>query len=200
MGVPHLMRAIKRLSGAASMVVVGLLAIVGGLYLYVQASCNLHAVEDGKVYRSGQMPAEQLERFVKQAGIRSVINLRGENIGQGWYDQESRSTRLLGVSLINYPISARSELSVEQMRKISALIRDAEKPVLIHCAGGADRTGLASALHCVDSGLPVQDALAQLSPYYGHFPYLLWADASAMDASLDRYLKVARVPVAGEVR
>jgi len=200
MGIPLVMRTLKWLSGAAAMVALGLLAIAAGLYLYVQASFNLHAVEGGKVYRSGQMPAQELERFVKEAGIRSVINLRGENIGQGWYEQESRSTRLLGVSLINYPISARAELSVEQMRKISALIRDAEKPVLIHCGGGADRTGLACAVYCVDAGLPAHEALAQLSPYYGHFPYLLWTDAAAMDVSLDRYLKLARVPVAGEVR
>jgi len=195
MGISHVMRTLKSLARAAALVAIGFFCIAAGLYLYMQASFNLHAVEGGKVYRSGQMPADELKRFVKEAGIRSVINLRGEHVGEGWYDQELRSTQSLNVSLINYPISARSELTLEQMRKISELIRDAEKPVLIHCGGGADRTGLACALYRVDAGQPTDRAREQLSPYYGHFPYLLWQDAAAMDVSLDRYLKLARVPL-----
>lgn len=173
---------------------------LAGFYLHVSARCNLHTVEIGQVYRSAQMPAAELERFIKQAGIRSIVNLRGEHVGEGWYDDEHRTARALGVALINYPISARSVLSAEQMREISVLMRDAVKPMLIHCGGGADRTGLACAVYCVDAGKPANAAQEQMAPFFGHFPYLLWADAAAMDVSLDRYLRMSRVPLAGEAR
>lgn len=195
MGQDVVMRALRWLGKASAVLVLGVLGVAIGLYLYVQANFNFHAVEAGLVYRSGQLPAERLTALIKEAGIRSVINLRGEHVGEGWYDQEFRSTQSLKVALINFPISARSELTLEQLRKISELIRDAEKPVLIHCGGGADRTGLACALYRVDSGQPTDRAREQLSPYYGHFPYLLWQDAAAMDVSLDRYLKLTRVPL-----
>lgn len=200
MGIDDVMRTLRWIGRAAAIVALGLSGVAAGLYLYVQANFNLHAVEAGVVYRSGQLPADRLTRLVKEAGIRSVINLRGEHVGEGWYDQEFHSTRSLGVSLINFPISARSELTLEQMRKISELIRDAEKPVLIHCGGGADRTGLACALYRVDSGQTTDRAREQLSAYYGHFPHLLWEDAAAMDVSLDRYMKLSRVPLTRDAK
>ena len=188
------------LGKAAAISTLCLLAFVGGLYLHVQSNFNLHAVEAGLVYRSGQLSPARLASLVRDAGLRSVINLRGEQVGVAWYDQELRITQDLGVTLINYPISARSVLSGEQMQKLSALIRDAEKPVLIHCSGGADRTGLACAVYCVDAGQPRNRTWGQLSAYFGHFPHLLWQDAAAMDISLERYLDLARVSLAGAAR
>ncbi len=193
-------RLLEWLGKAAAISTLCLLAFVGGLYLHVQSNFNLHAVEAGLVYRSGQLSPARLASLVRDAGLRSVINLRGEQVGVAWYDQELRITQDLGVTLINYPISARSVLSGEQMQKLSALIRDAEKPVLIHCSGGADRTGLACAVYCVDAGQPRNRTREQLSAYFGHFPHLLWQEAAAMDVSLERYFDLARVSLAGAAR
>ncbi len=178
----------------------GALAVLGTAYCCVQFNFNLHAVEPGLVYRSGQMTPQELTRLIRSSGVRSVINLRGAHIGEGWYDQELRSAQASGVLLINYPISARSELTIEQMKRISLLIHDCPKPVLIHCGSGADRTGLACALYCVDAGMSPQAAREQLSFCYGHFPHLLWEDARAMDLSLERYLGQMRGPLAGVAR
>ena len=46
------------------------------------------------------------------------------------------------------------------------LLREAPKPVLVHCEGGADRTGLAAALYLAAAGHPAQ-ADGQLSVRYG---------------------------------
>jgi protein tyrosine/serine phosphatase len=192
--------SLRWLGKAVAISALGVLAVLVGLYLHVQSNFNLHAVEAGLVYRSGQLSPGRLTSLVRDAGIRSVINLRGEQVGVAWYDQELRITQALGVTLINYPISARSVLSGEQMQKLSALIRDAEKPVLIHCSGGADRTGLACAVYCVDAGQPRNRTREQLSAYFGHFPHLLWQEAAAMDVSLERYFDLARVSLAGAAR
>ena len=193
MGRHPVARTFIWLGKATSIVLFGLLGGVVYRYVLVHSNFNLHAVENGMVYRSGQMPADELARLVKTAGIRTVINLRGEHVGQDWYDEESQRARIMGVSLVNYPISSQSQLTDLQMNEISAAIRKAEKPVLIHCLAGSDRTGLACALYCVDAGLPVSFAQEQLSSYYGHFPHLLWQDSAAMDVSLGRYLEQASV-------
>ncbi len=193
MGRHPVARTFIWLGKATSIVLFGLLAGVVYRYVLVHSNFNLHAVENGMVYRSGQMPADELARLVKTAGIRTVINLRGEHVGQDWYDEESQRARIMGVSLVNYPINSQSQLTDLQMNEISAAIRKAEKPVLIHCLAGSDRTGLACALYCVDAGLPVSFAQEQLSSYYGHFPHLLWQDSAAMDVSLGRYLEQASV-------
>ncbi|WP_219928901.1 tyrosine-protein phosphatase [Palleronia abyssalis] len=49
------------------------------------------------------------------------------------------------------------------------VIRDAPKPLLIHCRGGADRTGLTCALYVAGIDGRGEDAAeAQLSISYGH--------------------------------
>jgi len=192
--------SLRWLGKVAAISALGILAVLVGLYLHVKSNFNLHAVEAGLVYRSGQLSPARLASLVRDAGIRSVINLRGEQVGVEWYNQELSITQALGVTLINYPISARSVLSGEQLQKLSALIRDAEKPVLIHCSGGADRTGLACAVYCFDAGQPRNRTREQLSAYFGHFPHLLWQDAAAMDISLERYLYLARISLAGDAQ
>ena len=180
--------SVRLFIGRALAISVGMLALLGGAYAYVQSASNLHVVEAGVVYRSGQMPAGQLGEFLRKEGIRSVINLRGAHAGESWYDQERDCVSLAGGRLLDYPFSAQKELTRQQLKQISELVRSAPKPVLIHCLGGADRTGLVCAVYCVDRG--VASAASQLSVRYGHFPYLLWESAAAMDISLDRYLRV----------
>ena len=178
----------RLLTGWALVIAAGVLALLGGVYAFVRSTSNLHVVEAGVVYRSGQMPAGRLAELLRKEGIKSVINLRGAHAGEPWYDQERDCVRQAGGRLLDYPFSARKELTRQQLKEISELVRSAPKPVLIHCLGGADRTGLVCAVYCVDRG--AASPPAQLSVRYGHFPYLLWEDAAAMDLSLDHYLRV----------
>ncbi|MFD2031462.1 tyrosine-protein phosphatase [Ancylobacter dichloromethanicus] len=50
-------------------------------------------------------------------------------------------------------------------------MKDAKKPILIHCQAGADRSGLASALYlaAIKKNSAEAEAEAQLSIRYGHF-------------------------------
>ena len=88
------------------------------------------------------------------------------------------------------------------MTELVEFLRDAPKPLLIHCRAGSDRTGLACAIYVAARGGSYHDAQEQLSLYYGHFPYF-GSKSMAMDITLERfYESVAsrRIAGQGEVR
>src|SRR5687768_371379 len=68
---------------------------------------NFHIVEDGRAYRSAQPNASELSVVLEAYGINTVINLRGENTGEEWYDQEAALCESAGITLLNFPMSAR---------------------------------------------------------------------------------------------
>jgi protein tyrosine/serine phosphatase len=95
-------------------------------------------------------------------------------------------------------LSANTELDLKQVADLVEALRDAPKPLLIHCRAGSDRTGLASALYVASHGGTYRDACEQLSLYYGHFPYF-GSKSVAMDVTLERfYESVAGRRVAGQ--
>jgi protein tyrosine/serine phosphatase len=56
-----------------------------------------------------------------------------------------------------------------EIRSLLRLLKIAPRPVLIHCMGGADRSGLAAAIWQVAiKGRPKAEARRQLSFIYGH--------------------------------
>ena len=156
---------------------------------YLSLSGNIHAVEPGVVYRSGQLDADQLQQLIDRAHIRSILNLRGANADQGWYRDEQLVAAANGVHSIPLGISANREPSMATLRQIEAAIRAAPKPLLIHCMGGADRSGLASAIYeYAVAGQSADAARGQLSLAYGHFPWLT-SRTGAMDRAFERYVE-----------
>jgi protein tyrosine/serine phosphatase len=85
------------------------------------------------------------------------------------------ATTRLGIRHIDFKMSASKQLPLEKVEMLIALMREAPKPLLVHCQGGADRTGLASLLYTsLIAGVNEDLAEWQLSPLFGHFgiPYL----------------------------
>ncbi len=164
------------------------LGAAGALYAYWQAGGNFHVVEAGRYYRSAQLAPADLDRVIRQYGIRSILNLRGPNAGTAWYDGELATSRADGVVHLDYAISAENPVSVTQMKEILAILKDAPKPVLVHCQAGSDRTGLVTALYRLSRGASPAAAEQALSFWrYGHFPYL-GSKTRAMDDSFQVFL------------
>lgn len=150
---------------------------------------NTHTVTEGVVYRSAQLNPKNLSQLVKKEGIRSIINLRGVSEGNDWYDNEIDMARRLGVVHYDLNLSASKYVSPERIKAIISLIKEIPKPVLIHCYGGADRTGLVCAAWKYDAEHEKAEAAKrQLSIRYAHFPYLLWSDSIAMDKSFSDFV------------
>lgn len=179
-----------RICGWTLLIVVGLPLSFYGL---LHVNHNQHEVVPGLLYRSAQLPAREFVGLAKQVGLRTVINLRGENVGREWYDDQFRAAGELGVDFINYRMSASRELSVAQMAELAEILRQAPKPLLIHCGSGSDRTGLACALFLLEAGHPPEAVAYQLSLRFGHFPFL-WSRSWAMDDSLNAYAETRRLP------
>ena len=182
---PRWKRTAKRLAIAA-LVVIGSAGAYIGLLLY---SGNIHAVVPGQLYRSGQLNQSGIERVVSHDGIRSILNLRGAHPHTPWYDTELAVAKTLGVTHYDYGISAERIVTPAQIDSILAILRNAPKPILVHCQAGADRSGLVAALYEAKIiGTPSAEADQQLSLRYGHVPYL-GSKTAAMDRSYWTYVK-----------
>jgi protein tyrosine/serine phosphatase len=101
-------------------------------------SDNFHKVTD-ELYRAAQ-PDKEAMRAYERFGIRTVINLRGFNSDK----DEVRGTNL---TLVEIPIKTWQAGADGNVAAVLQAIRDAEKPVLIHCMHGADRTGMMVAMY-----------------------------------------------------
>ncbi|OYV29656.1 MAG: hypothetical protein B7Z81_14970 [Acidocella sp. 20-61-6] len=150
-------------------------------------SGNHHTVENGRFYRSAQLSGSELAHEIDAYHIRSVLNLRGPNPSKDWYRDELAATKAHGAKHYDIGISALSLVPKRKLAQILAVLRDAPKPILVHCASGADRTGFVSALYrYVVLGQSARKAKQELSLWYGHFPYLV-SRSGAMDESASDY-------------
>ena len=186
MGV--ILRFIKKL-GVSLLVlgVIGLLALVG-FYLFINYDGNFYAVKDGEIYRSAQLDAISLQNHISTQNIKTVVNLRGANPDKDWYKTESSVTSKNGVTLIDIPLSSSHRIKPDEARAYVELINQAQKPVLIHCLNGSDRTGFISAVYLIQNGVDEITASQQLAIRYGHFPHGPWVDTKAMDESLNDFI------------
>lgn len=176
------------------------IALVGvfGIYDVFYEDRNFRIMQENEVYRSAQLEGADWHQFHADYPFRSVINLRGENEGKPWYDGEIEFTRANGIEFQSLALSADKEPDMATMEKLVAMMKEAPKPLLIHCKQGADRSGLASALYAYAiQGQPAEQAAKQLSIYYGHFPWLT-SETDAMDRAFAKY--VAANPQANAMR
>ena len=162
-------------------------ALFGGYIGYLQLSGNFHSVVHGEFYRSAQLSPAQLERHVRDHSIKTIINLRGENVNAQWYNAEVETAARLGVQHIDFAMSSGTVLTPERADQLVAIMRAAPKPILVHCQSGADRTGLVSVIYSQQiAGVGDDVAERQLSVRYGHVAIPHVSSVYAMDVSWDR--------------
>lgn len=179
---PRLKRA--ALWGLALVVTLGVSA--GAWAGWLRWTGNVHTVEPGAVLRTAQLDPAHTGALVAEHGIKTVINLRGARPGNAWYDEEVKAAGAAGATHISFRLSARREPDEATLSALIDALRTAPRPILIHCEGGADRTGLASALYeLMVMGRTPEEASGQLSFRYGHFPWV-FSQTAAMDRTFWR--------------
>jgi protein tyrosine phosphatase (PTP) superfamily phosphohydrolase (DUF442 family) len=168
-----LLHVLRRTAGVVGAVILAVGLGMAGRVGYLVSSGNVHTVIPGVLYRSGQLSRDGFEHVIARFHIHTVINLRGADPGRVWYENELAAARAVGARHVDLPMSATHMPSRAKLRELHAVLAHAAPPVLIHCQGGADRSGLVAALYELwIADVPPAVASAQLSFSYGHFPWL----------------------------
>lgn len=139
------------------------------------------------VWRSNQ-PGRGRFRRLALRGFRSVLTLRGEK-SPAVTGSEAAWCREFGLDFHSLHMSDRRAPPAETLLALLATMRRLEKPLLIHCKAGADRTGLAAVLYLMAvEGRTLAEARPQLSFRYFH---VRGSKAGVLDLVLDTYARDA---------
>src|SRR5205085_811409 len=105
---------------------------------------SFHVVEEGVLYRSGQMDLAGLKRIVHDYGIKTIVSLRD---GETGLDQDEAEWALkTGINHVRIPPrpwwapdgAIPGAIGLAEFRRV--LAEPANQPVLVHCFAGIHRT------------------------------------------------------------
>lgn len=146
------------------------LVVLTGYYLFF--SDRINTVVEGRIYRSAQLSGNDLEKIIEEKRIRTIINLRGGPSDSEWYVRERGIAKKNNVRLYDMMLSSRDLPAYISLMSILDVLSKSERPVLIHCRRGSDRTGLVSALAlAMELDPPLSEVRKQFSWRYGVFPF-----------------------------
>jgi tyrosine-protein phosphatase SIW14 len=170
-----------KIMAAASMLLAVVAAGAGSQESQEKVLPNFHEVNE-HLYRSAQ-PLSGGMRLLAAKGIKTIINLRGEDEGTRSEEQDARAA---GLRYFNVPMEGLSRPTDAQVEKVLALINDSQNwPVLVHCNHGKDRTGTIIACYRIShDGWTSEKAKAE-AKHYG----MSWVQFGMKDYIKDYYDK-----------
>lgn len=143
--------------------------------------------------RSPQPGAAELKNFVRSEGLQTVVSLRSPELEAGWYLEEAKCVKDLGLRWVHIPISSHAGPRPEQVRSFLHELDRCGGAVLVHCQGGLHRTGvMVAAWRILRQGWSPQRAIAEMEDRGFNWG---WTDREGMKAwlmSLNAEFKEAR--------
>lgn len=130
---------------------------------------NLYSISDS-IYRSEQ-PSKKGFKELEKAKIKTIINLRRLR-------DDNKKAKDTNLKLEHIPLATK-HITEHDIIKVLKLVKNAEKPVLIHCWHGSDRTGvMVAAYRIVIENWTKEDAVEEfMVPEFGYhknkYPNLL---------------------------
>lgn len=127
---------------------------------------NFHLIGEG-AYRSNHPSYERFRDYAAM-GIKTVLNLRGVS-PDPFHAFEVEWCAEFGLTLVNIQMYAKDAPSKEALNELLDAFETMERPFLVHCKSGADRTGLAAAIFkLVYEGATIDEAKDCLRFKYHH--------------------------------
>ena len=159
--------------------------IVGGVVAWLFLGNNFAELRPGQLYRSGQLSRRTLESKLHDHRIKTVLNLRGAHPEADWYRDERAATLAAGATQVDLALSSCEWMSRAQARALVEVLDSAEKPLLVHCFHGSERTGITCAFaELLRPGSTLADARAQFTLRYLYTGY---GDGVVTFRHLERY-------------
>lgn len=130
---------------------------------------NFHQIDEG-VYRSAQMNPATLTKTIDTYKLKTIISLRKNSPKSPLYLFEKEICEEKNVRFLHVSLRSRKIPTPEKLLELKSLFESVEKPFLIHCKAGADRTSLAAILYLYFKGVDLQSAMDKQLGFltYGH--------------------------------
>ena len=126
-------------------------------------------VEEGKVFRSGQLSRHLVKRMLEENRIERVVDLTFDNSYDHNHVAELAAIAELRIERMLCPLDSDGTGDAHIYAQAIAAVAQAErlgKPVLVHCAAGTQRTGGVVALYrLLVQGKSPEFALAEMKKY-----------------------------------
>jgi len=144
--------------------IIGILLLVfallfGGKYVYdMNINHNFETISEGKVYKSGVIPPDELESYVKKYKIKSIVDLRfpgtGDDVNnpEDVAELEAEKSAVAKIKGLNYFNDGSDQVPTKENLVLFYKIMDnpANYPVLVHCYHGVGRAELYSAVYRIE--------------------------------------------------
>ncbi len=148
-------KSLKRIG----LVVLVVVLIFVGKYVYdMNINHNFETITAGKVYKSGVIPPNEIESYVKKYKIKSIVDLRfpgtadlvnNPEIPQELTAEKEAVAKIKGVNYFNN--GSDQVPKPENLASFFKIMDDpANYPVLIHCYHGVGRAEMYSALYRIE--------------------------------------------------
>lgn len=134
------------------------LFFVGKEVYVMNINNNFETITDGKVYKSGVIPPDEIESYVKKYNIKSIIDLRMPGTNDLVLNPEvpgelaAEKAAVAKIGGVNYFSNPSEQVPNNKNIKVFTKIMDDKSnyPVLIHCYHGTGRAELYSAIYRIE--------------------------------------------------
>lgn len=168
---------------------------------------NKHVVIPNQIYRTAQLNHAEWLQYLTDHHITSVINLRGDWPDNHWYRVEKRFAQKHHLHYYSIRLQAYQLPPKKTLQELVNMLLIIKKPLVFHCEGGADRTGMASAISVIlfNPDADVDDVKDQVSWYYNAISprtvgyqmlqnYFAWLKQTHNTFSRKTFLQWVRLP------
>lgn len=141
-------------------IAIGIIILVGvAKYVYdMNINHNFETITDGKVYKSGVIPPDELEDYIKKYNIKSVVDLRFPGTGDDVNNPEipveltAEKEAIAKIKGVNYFNNGSDQVPNQKNLDMFFSIMDKKEnyPVLIHCYHGVGRAEMYSAIYRIE--------------------------------------------------
>jgi protein tyrosine/serine phosphatase len=126
---------------------------------------NFAKVDEG-IYRSGRPEPTQYKMLAEVFKIKNVINLESYWLETKTLAEEKAAVLAAGMAYHHIPMAPIGEFDDKKVMQAYQLLHTLERPILVHCFRGSERTGVAVATYRIlENGWGYKEAFAEMDKY-----------------------------------